>query len=310
MILTLTPNPTIDRVIFCRNFALDRVVRAEGEAITPCGKGVNASMALHELGGDTLVLGLRAGFTGSHHAYLLDEMGIKHELLPAEGETRTLVVLVDLAVGKQSSISASGLRARPEHLKQLAGRIEQHASGAWGLICGGSLPPGLPFDSHAHLLGHSRQMGLVTLLDSSGEPLRQGVTARPSILKINRHELADLDSVAPADAHDLATELEQRLGTWASDAIIITLGAEGMVAATNEGVFWVKAIRVPVVNTAGAGDALSAGLMLARSRGEGWPTALALGTAAAASAVMSQGTGICRRDQVNELLDGVEMVRL
>jgi 1-phosphofructokinase family hexose kinase len=310
MILTLTPNPTIDRVIFCRNFALDTVVRAEREAVTPCGKGVNASMVLHELGGDTLVLGLQAGFMGGYHAFLLDELGIKHDLLPAQGETRTLVVLVDLAVGQQSSISVPRLLAGPEHLQQMVGRIEAHASGAWGLICGGSLPPGLPIDSHARLLRCGQRAGLVTLLDSSGEPLRSGVAARPNVLKVNRRELTGLDPDTPADIHDLATRLERRLGTWASEAVIVTLGAGGCLAATDKGVFWTKALSVPVVNTAGAGDALGAGLMLARSRGTAWPAALALGSAAAASVVMTEGTGICRRDQVNALLAQVEVVEL
>ena len=99
MILTLTPNPTIDRVVFCRNFSLGTVVRAEAESVTPCGKGVAASVVIHELGGDTVALGLKAGLTGDLHGALLDGLGVEHDLVSARGETRTMVVLVDLAVG-------------------------------------------------------------------------------------------------------------------------------------------------------------------------------------------------------------------
>jgi len=49
--------------------------------------------------------------------------------------------------------------------------------------------------------------------------------------------------------------------------------------------------------------------MLARSRGDDWSTALALGTAAAASVVMNEGTGICRREQVEELLPQVQVAQ-
>ena len=49
MILTLTPNPTIDRVVFVRNFRLGAIVRGEREVVTPSGKGVDASLVLHEL---------------------------------------------------------------------------------------------------------------------------------------------------------------------------------------------------------------------------------------------------------------------
>ena len=64
MILTLTPNPTIDRATFVRSFRLGTVVRAEREVVTPSGKGVDASLVIHELGGETVALGLNAGHTG------------------------------------------------------------------------------------------------------------------------------------------------------------------------------------------------------------------------------------------------------
>lgn len=310
MILTVTPNPTIDRAIFCRGFRLGAVVRAEREVITPCGKGVNAAMAIHELGGDTLIVGLKAGFTGEAHASLLDELGVKHDLVPAEGETRTLIVLVDLAAGRQSSISAPTLHATPEHLARMIARLEVHAPDGWGLLCGGSLPPGLPVDSYARLVRWGRQQGLVTLLDSSGEPLRHGVAGRPHILKINRHELSSLDAGVLGDAAGLAAKLQRHLGAWASEALVVTLGEQGTVAVTREGGYHALPPEVPITNTAGAGDALGGGLMLARNRGAGWPAALALGTAAAASVLMNEGTGICRRAQVEELLPRVRVQKL
>jgi 1-phosphofructokinase family hexose kinase len=310
MILTLTPNPTIDRAILCRDFSLGTVVRAESETVTPCGKGVAAATVIHELGGDTVALGLKAGLTGELHSALLDGLGVEHDLVPALGETRTMVVLIDLAVNQQSSISAPTLRATPAHLSQLCDRLEGHAGGAWGLICAGSLPPGLPVDSYAHLLQWARQRGLITLLDSSGEALRRGVGGAPHILKVNRRELAELDPGASTDIEPLATRLVLRLDDWATEALIVTLGQRGTIAVTPEGCYHALPPTVPVVNTAGAGDALAGGIMLARSRGSDWPTALALGTAAGASVVMNAGTAICRRKEVEELLPRVRLEEL
>jgi 1-phosphofructokinase family hexose kinase len=310
MILTLTPNPTIDRVIFCRNFSLGTVVRAEGETVTPSGQGVGAAIVIHELGGDTVALGLKAGLTGDLHGALLDGLGVKHDLVPARGETRTMVVLVDLAVNRQSSISAPTLQATPAHLSQLIGRLEGYAGGAWGLICAGSLPPGLPVDSYAHLLQWARQRGLVTLLDSSGEPLRQGVAGMPHVLKVNQRELAALDPRAPGNIDQLAATLASHLGDWATKALIVTCGEQGTIAVTSEGCYRALPPEVPVVNTAGAGDALAGGIMLARSQGSDWPAALALGTAAGASVVMNEGTAICRRKEVVDLLPRVRVEEL
>ena len=222
MILTLTPNPAIDRTTFVRDFRLGAVVRAEREVVTPSGKGVDASLVIHELGGETVALGLNAGLTGDLLAAMLDRWGIAHDFCAADGETRTATVLVDLSAGEQSTISASSLRATAVHLDRLLATLDRHAGCAWGLICGGSLPPGLPSDGYAHLLCRARDRGLVTLLDTSG-------------------------------------------------------------------------------------DALNGGLMLARSRGGGWPAALAWGTAAAASVVMNDGTAVCHRRQVETLLPQVRV---
>jgi 1-phosphofructokinase family hexose kinase len=312
MILTLTPNPTIDRVIFCRGFRLGGVVRAERETVVPSGKGVDASLVIHELGGDTLALGLSAGLNGRLHAGLLDEWGIAHDMASASGETRMAIVLVDLAVNEQSTISAPTLTAREDSLERLLDRVERHARRSWGLICGGSLPPGLPEDSYARLIRAARARGLVTLLDTSGTALRLGVRGLPHVLKVNGRELRALDDVPwtcelDGDPSALGEWLGGRLGEWASEAIVITLGGRGALAATTGGTCRVMPPRVPEVNTAGAGDALGAGILLARSRGQNWPAALALGAAAAASVVMNEGTAICRREQVEELLPHVQV---
>jgi 1-phosphofructokinase family hexose kinase len=315
MILTVTPNPTIDRVVFVRDFRLGTTVRGEREVVTPSGKGVGASLVIHELGGETVAAGLNAGHTGRLLTDLLDERRIPHDFVPADGETRTAVVLVDLAVEQQSTITAPTLSATSEHLSQLLALLDRYAGRAWGVICAGRLPPGLPPDSYARLVRHARQRGLVTLLDSSGEPLRCGVAGLPHILKVNRHELRSLDSEMTGrqggadDIAELAGRLAGRLGEWASDALIVTLGARGALAVTSEGCYHAQPPQVPVVNTAGAGDALSGGIVLARSQGADWPTALALGTAAAASVVMNEGTAICHREQVEELLPQVCVIQ-
>jgi 1-phosphofructokinase len=316
VILTLTPNPTIDRVIFCRGFRLGAVVRAERETVTPSGKGVDASLVLHELGGDTVVLGFKAGLNGRLHEDLLDEWGIAHDMVSASGETRMATVLVDLAVNEQSTISAPTLQAQADSLDRLLGLVDRHSARSWGLICGGSLPPGLARDGYAHVIRRARERGLITLLDTSGDALKLGVRGLPHILKVNVEEFQALSGnawlpegsqVSGDDVSAWGGRLAGRLGEWASEAIVITLGDRGALATTAEGIYRVRPPEVAVVNTAGAGDALDAGIMLARSRGADWPAALALGTAAAASVVMNEGTAICRREQVGELLPQVRV---
>jgi 6-phosphofructokinase 2 len=194
--------------------------------------------------------------------------------------------------------------------------VEANANVSWGLVCAGSLPPGLPAASWARLLQVGRNRGLITLLDSSGIGLQQGVAARPDILKINGRELAELalsqgESVpewsAPHTLGALTGWLRDHLGQWAQQAVIITLGAHGALAVTEDETLYVPAPHVPLVSAAGAGDAVAAAVMLSRRKGQSWADALRLGVAAAAAVVMNEGTAVCTAQQIYDLLPQVQL---
>jgi 1-phosphofructokinase family hexose kinase len=319
MILTVTANPTIDRVLFVRDFAMQDVVRAEREVVSPSGKGIDVSIILHEMGARTLAISLNSGLSGKMLASLLEERGVPCHFIPAYGETRIAALITDIAQGRQSTILAPTLTAGPEHLEMLVEQVEAHAAASWGLVCAGSLPPGLPVDSWAKLLqaGHSR--GLFTLLDSSGVGLLHGIAARPHILKINGRELEELAASqgkrmpawsAPNQLAILAEWLRGYLGRWAQSALIITLGAAGALAVTTDESIYMPAPNVPLVSAAGAGDAVAAGVMMALRQGQRWSDALQLGVAAAAAVVMNEGTAVCTAQQINQLLPQVQVAQV
>jgi len=106
----------------------------------------------------------------------------------------------------------------------------------------------------------------------------------------------------------LADALAPRIGEWAAQALIITLGKQGALAITPEGRWYVPALSAPVVSPAGAGDAVSAGLMMARYQGKSWQDALALGTAMAAAVVSNPGTCEAYPHQVEAFLPQVQIV--
>ena len=199
MILTVTANPTIDRAYFVPALPENRVIRGTREVATPSGKGIDASIALHALGEPTVALSLNAGHTGRALASMLEDVGLRYDFVEALGETRTVPVIVvegsDEARGAHYTITAPTLRAEASHLDALLARMESYLADASGLICGGSLPPGLPSDAYAQIIKRARRAGLLTLLDVSGAGLRDGLAAcpesRPDILKINQFELAD-----------------------------------------------------------------------------------------------------------------------
>lgn len=382
MILTITPNPTIDRVLFVRNFAMQDVVRADREVISPSGKGIDVAIMLHKMGLTTQAIGLRAGRHGEWLAQQVADQGVAADWIEARGETRVATLLTDTALGRQSTIMPHTLHAEPQHLEQILARIDLHAADGWGLISAGSLPPGLPTDAHRQIVACAKAHGLITLLDSAGPPLFAGIQARPHILKLNLAEFLTLaaatrapsaadvsasqaahastmgegiepgeslsrnglhpgglggrDSAADGVGKDewwtddggldywvervetggmesllqLAEQLEPHLDSWAEDAIIVTLGRNGILAVTQTGIYHAPALPVDVVSPAGAGDAVSAGILLARSQGEEWQTALIWAAALAASSVTHAETSGCDRAQVLALAEEAMVIEL
>ncbi|MEM7125225.1 MAG: hexose kinase [Chloroflexota bacterium] len=323
MIITLTPNPTIDRVYYLPSLEPNTVHRAIQEVATPSGKGVDASIILQLLGEPTVALGFNAGEMGRVLGGYLDAQGVPHDFVEAHGETRTVPVLVDTKRGTEYTITAPTLFATDEQFVELLNRIGKYATTGWGLIAAGSLPPGIPSDGYARIVEQSKAANLFTLLDTSGESLRQGIKALPHLLKINHAELADIDGEfaayavqinasdkRPVNLSEFAQALSAQLGTLASEAIIISMGKRGVLAITNTEATYAGALSVPVGVTNGAGDAMDTGIMLALMRGQGWIEALRLGTAMAAAAVMHEGTAGLDPANVDELLPQVQVETL
>ena len=84
----------------------------------------------------------------------------------------------------------------------------------------------------------------------------------------------------------------------AAQLVAVTLGHEGALLATPEGVLRMPAIGVPMHSSVGAGDAFLAATTLALARGATPAEALAWGTAAGATAIACAGTARLRRADV------------
>jgi ribokinase len=106
-------------------------------------------------------------------------------------------------------------------------------------------------------------------------------------LIVNESEAAELASSAidgPADAKTVAQRL---LAT--SRSVVITLGGDGAIIADSTGVTHAPAVRVPVVDTTGAGDAFAGALAAGLADGADLATAVRAGVAAGAAAVQHVG---------------------
>ncbi len=306
MIVTVTPNPALDRVLFVEGFAWGRRVPVTRAVWSPGGKGTDGACIVAELGRPCLALGFAAGPSGRQLADILRAAGATPDFTPAGGATRVNYVLIDVARRRQATLTTDALEVSPAQLAALEARVAQALDGCTCLWLGGAMPPGVPDDLHARLIREARARGIPTILDARGAALRLGAAAHPTVLKPNEHELAELVPAVPMEPARLGQVLAGLL-KGGTELVLATLGERGAVAVTRDDRWFLPPLDVPVVNAAGAGDGMAAALAIGLGEGWPWEESLRLAVATAAAVVMTPGTAECHKDDVDRLLPQVRL---
>src|SRR3954471_8509591 len=97
MIITVTPNPALDRTLTVPKIVFDEMVRASDSRLDLDGKGVNVSKALHALGTSTVMMGFVGGMAGEMLERGLRAQGYATDFTHVAGETRTNTMVIDAA---------------------------------------------------------------------------------------------------------------------------------------------------------------------------------------------------------------------
>jgi 1-phosphofructokinase family hexose kinase len=307
MILTVTLNPALDRTYLIKDFTWNRTIRA-GQVIPGMGgKATDASWVLGELGYASLALGFAAGGAGRLMEKMLRGRGCRTDFVWVEGETRTNIVIIGGEGQGQSTLTEPGLQIGAGDLDKFRRKFKASLKNASCVLIGGSVPPGMDVSIYTELVRSAGEAGLPVVFDASGPGLKAGMEGRPTIAKPNIDEIADLYG-SPVntveEAYKAGRELQEKYGA----ALIITLGKDGALAVLPGRAYSIPVLKIPVVSTAGAGDAVLAGLAVALSEGKSMEDGLRLGFAAAAAVCLTLATADCRRADVERLLPQVELI--
>ncbi len=289
MIVTLTPNPSLDRTVSITDLQRGEVHRATASRLDPGGKGVNISRALTAHKAQTLAVLPAGGPQGHLLAELLEEAGIAVAIVPIGGSIRANIALVE-PDGTTTKINEPGpLLSDSEFKALLAGAVETLAEQPSWLVGSGSLPPGVDDDLYAGLVGRCRDAGVRVAIDASGPPLRLAVAAGPDLIKPNLEELEELvdrslDTLG--DVIDAAADLV----TQGVATVVVSLGGHGALLVSQSVTAHAVAPVSSPLSTVGAGDALLAGYLYATSGGSTAVDALCTGVTWGAAAVSLPGS--------------------
>jgi 1-phosphofructokinase family hexose kinase len=278
----------MDRTEEIEDFRPHEVNRATVSSPRAGGKSFIVARALRRLGNPVSAYGFLGGATGQ---YLRDEcakLGIRDRHTEIDDDTRINTILVDERTRLSTVINEPGPVVSPAETVALTTAVADDLRAGDLLILTGSLPRGTGDDLYARLIELGRSRGARVIVDAERAALVSAVAAGPWAVKCNLHEFHGIAPDAPHDLFDetdrtrLVAAMRSVVGAGVA-LVVVTLGAEGLVAVTASDVLHVEAAIVETKNATGSGDTFLAGFASALSAGANLSEALRFGAAAASA---------------------------
>ena len=308
MIYTVTLNPALDRYLVVEQLLAEDTTRILSETQYAAGKGIDVSRVIRELGGQSVALGLVGGYDGLQLEGLLINAGVMTDFTMISGETRTNIILRELAKNRQYAISASGPEINATEIGLFYQNVNQIRNMDY-LILSGSLPLGVTPNLYGQLILAGKKKNAFIVLDTDGTALHEALDYQPSCIKPNIYELSRLAQ------RDLQTESDilgfcDRLHDKGIPYILVSRGKAGLLLSSAEQKIKAVAPPVEVDSTVGAGDSVVGGFVLAHSQSKDLTDCVRLACAAGTATAQTPGTELCHRTDVEVILPKVQISNL
>ena len=305
-LLTLTPNPALDLATTTERVAPTHKLRCGPVQRFAGGGGINVARVLHRLGADVQAWALAGGAAGAQVQQLLAEEGVATALQPIAGDTRENFSVVETGTGEEFRFVLPGPTLRAAEWQACLDALTALQAPPRWLIASGSLPPGVPDDFYARLARALTARGVRVVVDTSGPALAAALRAGVALVKPSLRELREAMQQPLAQAADWCQAAQSLVHSGAAGIVALSVGEQGAVLATREGVWQAPALNVPATTgTTGAGDCFLAALVWALDRGDAPAEALRWGVAAGAAALLHPGTTLAQADDVQRLVHSV-----
>jgi len=309
MILTVTPNPCVDKSIFLAELKVGTFMRSARYTCIPGGKGTNVSRAVKALGRETKALAIVGGHAGAHVVDMIEQQdGVPCVPVRVAATTRTITTILEESLHRQTAFFEPGPRITSTEAARVVDTFRGAVGGARVVTFNGTVSDTILDGLYRELIPIAKAAGAITILDSHGAPFALGLEATPYMIKPNVAETEELvgftldtDTArwkAIAQFHDRGVEL-----------VVLSLGAEGALVSRAGERFHVNPPSVTEVNAVGSGDSLVAAFAIGLAENMPLEEMAILGVAAGAANAMSWDIGHFTSSEVEALRNRITVTR-
>ncbi len=283
----------------------ERKLRCDDPTFDPGGGGINVARVVVELGGRARASWTCGGPVGTRLRGLLDAAGLDHRAVPIEGDTRQHLIVSERSSGRQFRFGFPGPPLSESEVEACLEVVRSADPVPAYLVLSGSLPADAPEDLYARFV-RAAPRGCRVVLDTNGTALARGQAAGVYLIKPNVRELGQLAGVVVEEESQIRGVARRLIDEGTVEVVVTSLGAAGVMATTRTDHWHVRAPTVKARSAVGAGDSMVGGIVFALSRGWRLEEAIRYGVAAGSAAVLTPGTELCRRADVERLYRGME----
>ena len=260
MIITLTPNPSVDRTLVVNRLKFNEKLRAGPAQLDWAGKGFNASRGLSVLGQPSLALAWVGGGAGKMLEDGLNKLGIKTDFVWVDGETRSNTVVQESDNDWYMLVNEPGPQIPSDAIEEMIARTSRYANPDDIWVIGGSMPPGVPQDFYANLIRMLKAKGVQVLFDAAAMPFNLGIKEVPWLLY---PEVTEAERLVGFEigTFDMAKRAAMIFLQQGIEIVAIMLENGGVLLSSKNLMVMTSPIKVPVLRVTGARGALCAGIV-------------------------------------------------
>lgn len=265
MVLTVTLNPAIDKLLILQKFEvhkLHRLEKHEESLISSGGKGVNIALALNKLGNDVVA----SGFAGGHSGHLLCD-GLRHAGITTnftftEGLTRTNTSILDKENETLTEINDFGQEIQQDDLEFFLDNYNRLIHRVNFVVIAGSVPLGLPENIYLQMVETAKEKNVKVLLHTSPNYMHAALSSSPFLVNPDMrscHEFLGKSCDGIDQFIDVGRDI--LIKNKDTEFVIFTHRIENVVAITRIKTYILRPVDLKIVNMLGYADSYLAGFV-------------------------------------------------